>query len=210
MDGAHPLGEPVRLAGVALLLATLLTPSLPVRADQVYYPEEVPPPSRDVTPPGFTPAPITSGPLIREPLPPPPPEKPRWNRYFLPVTTDAATFVAGGRTIRLAGVDALPRGGVCKLSDGDNWPCGTTALFALRRFLAGRAIECFFLRSDKSDPLVAPCRIGKLDIGLWLVTQGWVKPDASDSYRKAAEAAHCAGLGLWRDAARDATCPATN
>lgn len=205
----------MRWAGVvaALFLVALATPLVPSRADQVHYPEEVPPPSRDVTPPGFTPAPITSGPLIREPLPPPPPEKPRWHRYFLPVTTDAATFVVSGRTIRLAGVDALPRGGVCKLGDGDNWPCGTSALFALRRFLAGRAIECYFLRSDKSDPLVAPCRIGKLDIGLWLLTQGWVKPEpsASDDYRKAADAAHCAGLGLWRAAGDNPQpCPSVN
>jgi endonuclease YncB( thermonuclease family) len=196
----------------ALLLAALTMPVAPSRADEVHFPEEVPPPSRDVTPPGVTPAPITSGPLIREPLPPPPPEKPRWHRYFLPETADAATFLVGDRTIRLAGVDALPRGGVCKLADGDNWPCGTTALFALRRFLGGRAIECFFLGTDRSNPLTAPCRIGRIDIGLWLVTQGWVKPEASapEDYRTAAEAAHCAGLGLWRGSAQEAACPATN
>jgi hypothetical protein len=204
----------MKRAGVAALLVVALTmPILPLaHADEVHMPEEVPPPSRDVTPPGVTPAPITSGPLIREPLPPPPPEKPRWHRYFLPETTDAATFLVRDGVIRLAGVDALPRGGVCKLADGSNWPCGTTALFALRRFLGGRAIECFFLRGDKGNPLTAPCRIGKLDIGLWLVTQGWVKAEASapEDYRKAADAAHCAGLGLWRDSAREASCPATN
>lgn len=203
----------MRRTGVAaLLLAALVMLPAGPRADEVHMPEEVPPPSRDVTPAGVMPAPITSGPLIREPLPPPPPEKPRWHRYFLPETADAATFLVTDRTIRLAGVDALPRGGVCKDGDGGNWPCGTTALFALRRFLAGRAIECFFLKSDKANPLTAPCRIGRMDIGLWLVTQGWVKAEAGapDNYRKAAEAAHCAGLGLWRDASRDADCPATN
>ncbi len=89
----------MRWAGVvaALFLVALAVPLVPSHADEVHYPEEVPPPSRDVTPPGFTPAPITSGPLIREPLPPPPPEKPRWHRYFLPVTTDAATFVVSGQ-----------------------------------------------------------------------------------------------------------------
>jgi endonuclease YncB( thermonuclease family) len=173
----------VRAAGIAaLLVAMLALPVHAVRADEVHMPEEVPPPSRDVTPPGVTPAPITSGPLIREPLPPPPPEKPRWHRYFLPETTDAATFLVQNRTIRLAGVDALPRGGVCRLADGGNWPCGTNALFALRRFLGGRAIECFFM----------------------------TKADAPESYAKAAEAAHCAGLGLWRSEAPPAACPATN
>ena len=203
----------MRRAGLAaLLVAALAMPVAAAQADEVHMPEEVPPPSRNVTPPGVTPAPITSGPLIREPLPPPPPEKPRWHRYFLPETTDAATFVVRDRTIRLAGVDALPRGGVCKAADGENWPCGTTALFALRRFLQGRAIECFFLGTDKSNPLTASCRIGKSDIGLWLVTQGWVKLEASapEGYRAAAEAAHCAGLGLWRGEPRDSVCPATN
>jgi len=203
----------VRATGIAaLFVAVLAISTQAVHADEVHMPEEVPPPSRDVTPPGFTPAPITSGPLIREPLPPPPPEKPRWHRYFLPETTDAATFFVRDRTIRLAGVDALPRGGVCRLADGGNWPCGANALFALRRFLGGRAIECFFLTSDRSEPLVAPCRIGRIDIALWLVAQGWVKPEASapEDYEKAAEAARCAGLGLWRGDEPAAGCPAAN
>ncbi len=200
-----------RGGAIAALLLALAMP-IPSVADEVHMPEMVPRPSRDVTPSGVTPAPITSGPLIREPLPPPPPEKPRWHRFFLPATTDAATFVAENRQIRLAGVTAVPRDVACKLADGSDWPCGTTALFALRRFLQGRAIECYFLSGDKAKPLVAPCRIGKTDIGLWLLTEGWVTAEktASADYRKAAEAAHCEGLGLWRGTAKGTSCPVTN
>jgi endonuclease YncB( thermonuclease family) len=196
----------------ALLLALCIVAPTSLNADQVHMPEMVPPPSRDVTPSGVTPAPITSGPLIREPLPPLPPEKPGWHRFFLPETTDAATFVVGTRTIRLAGVTAVPRDVSCKLADGSEWPCGTTALFALRRFLQGRAIECDFMASDKTNPVVAPCRMGKTDIALWLLGGGWVTAEktAPDEYRKTAQAAHCAGLGLWRGTAKGASCAATN
>ena len=86
-------------------------------------PEIVPPPSRDVTPLGVTPAPYTSGPLIREAAPPPADAR-RWHRFELPVTTDAATFVTHDRTIRIAGVVALPRTTTCRSATIGDWPCG--------------------------------------------------------------------------------------
>ena len=75
--------------------------------------EVVPPPSRDVTPPGITPAPQGDGPLIREAVPPPPPEPPRWRRFFLPKTLDAGTFGVKAMAIRISGVDPPPRDATC-------------------------------------------------------------------------------------------------
>lgn len=177
--------------------------------------EIVPPPSRDVTPPGMTPAPVGPGPLVREPIPAPPkppvvrdpvlaspPDSLRWHRFILPETTDAATFVVHGRSIRIAGVLALARGATCHDAAGEDWPCGDVALEALRHFLLGRPVDCSFLGADKSDPLIAPCRVGRTDLGSWLLRQGWAKVGrrASQPYRHAADDARCAGRGLWHGA----------
>jgi endonuclease YncB( thermonuclease family) len=197
-------------AVVCLLLA--LAP-LPSHAEED---EIVPPPSRDVTPPGVTPAPVGPGPLVREPvaipiapdprpLPavltpvrPPRPVGPGWHRFVLPETTDAATFVVQDLTIRIAGVSPLPREASCHNAEDENWPCGDVALDAFRHFLLGRPVYCF-LGADKSNSLVAPCRVGRTDLGTWLLAQGWARAatGASRKYRHAADDARCAGRGLW-------------
>jgi endonuclease YncB( thermonuclease family) len=161
----------------------------------------LPPPARDVTPPGVTPGPKVDGPVERIPAPPTPPPEARWWRFFLPATSDAATFAVDGKqTIRVAGVEPPPVDATCPLADGTKWPCGRTALYSLRRFLHGRAIECYFPRIDGVGDITAPCRVGPTDIGLWLLSQGWARPDdlATDEYRGAAKAAVCDQRGIWR------------
>jgi len=186
-----------RLIAVVAMLAFVA--ATPVGA-QAPMAEIVAPAARDVTPPGVTPGPSSEGPLMREPMPPRPPDPPRWRRFFLPETTNAATFVAGDRTIRIVGVSAPARDATCRQASGAAWPCGRTALHALRMFLRGRAIECFFPHADTAVEITAPCRVGKTDLGLWLLSQGWAKPGqyATDEYRKAADGARCARRGLWR------------
>ncbi len=69
VDGADHLGEPVRALALAVL-AIGLTAATAWGAG----PELVEPAVRNVTPPGMTPGPEVDGPLIREPVPPPPPD----------------------------------------------------------------------------------------------------------------------------------------
>lgn len=201
MDRPHHLGEPVRRLGLALLLALL---ALPASAEVVILP-----PTRDVTPPDMTPGPKVVGPLERVAPPPAPPPKARWWRFFLPATTDAATFASGGKTIHVAGAEPPPVDAACPLADGGAWPCGRTALHSLRMFLRGRAIECYFPEVSDLTDVTAPCRVGQTDIGLWLLSQGWARPNdlATDDYRAAAGAALCAGRGIWRGQAAPADCP---
>jgi endonuclease YncB( thermonuclease family) len=155
---------------------------------------------RDVTPPGITPAPKVDGPLERIPAPPRPPEPSRWWRFYLPETTDSATFVTEGRTIRVSGVVPPPVDETCGAGDGGAWPCGRMALTGLRLFLRGRAVECYYPLEGDISEIVAPCRVGPTDIGAWLLTQGWATPSdiASDDYRRDFESARCAGRGLWK------------
>jgi len=212
------------LAGIALGLSLGLAAATAVA--QELEGEIVPPPSRDVTPPGVTPAPVGPGPLIREYVPPPPPpvrvlvppplvhepvsDPLRWHRFILPETTDAATFVVDGRSIRIAGVFALARSATCRNAAEEDWPCGDVALEAFRHFLLGRPVECSFLGADASDPLIAPCRVGRTDLGSWLLRQGWAKAgsQASPRYRQAAGDARCADRGLWHGTDERAACMA--
>jgi len=171
--------------------------------------EIVAPPSRDVTPPGVTPGPTADGPLFREPIPPPPPAPPRWRKFFLPKTSDAATIHVDERTIRISGVTAPAADAVCRRQDGTTWPCGRAALFAFRMFIGGRAVECYFPGLEDAVDITAPCRIGRTDLGQWLIQQGWVMPGdlATDEYRKASEEARCARRGLWQFTEQsDGTC----
>ena len=164
--------------------------------------QDLPPVVRDVTPPGITPGPPSDGPLVREPAPPPPAQPPRWRRFFLPVTTDAATFVVGSLTIHIAGVSPLTVAATCRLTDGSDWPCGQTALIRFRMFLHGRAVECYFAE-PRGDEIVAPCRVGKTDLGTWLLSAGWAGAGESPSAAEvaAATAARCAGVGMWKGTA---------
>jgi endonuclease YncB( thermonuclease family) len=212
------------LAGLALGLSLGLATVAAVA--QELEGEVVPPASRDVTPPGVTPAPAGPGPLVREYVPPPPPpvralvpaplvrepasDPLRWHRFVLPETADAATFVVDGRSIRIAGVFALARSATCRNAAEEDWPCGDIALEALRHFLLGRPVECSFLGADNSDPLIVPCRVGRTDLGSWLLKQGWAKAgsQASLQYRQAADDARCGNRGLWRDTDERAACMA--
>lgn len=189
-------------AVVSLFLALLVLPAVAA--------EIVPSASRDVTPPGIMPGPVGKGPLVREAVPPRPPEPARWRRYFLPVTTDAATFLVKGQTIRVAGVTPPAAAEVCRRGDGSEWPCGRTALYALRMFLHGRAVECFFPFVEGAAEITAPCRVGKTDLGSWLLAAGWAKASelATSEYLTASLGARCARLGIWVGEAPPDLCPA--
>lgn len=204
MDGADHLGESVS-AVRALILALI------VAAQSASAQDIVAPATRDVTPPGVTPGPKGEGLLVREPTPPRPPEPPRWRRYFLPATTDAATFVIDGRlTIRISGVTPPAVDAACSFADGEAWPCGRTALHAFRMFLRGRAVECYFPPVDDVAEVTAPCRVGETDLGRWLLAAGWARTNelATDAYLTAEVGARCANAGIWQGVARPDDCPA--
>jgi endonuclease YncB( thermonuclease family) len=205
MDGAHHLGEPVRRTAAFIIAAFASTVALAEDTSNGLGGT-----IRDVTPPGMTPAPKVDGPLERIPPPPRPPQLVQWRRFALPVTTDAATFVTAGATIRVLGVVPPPANQTCHRTDGSDWPCGQAALTGLRRFLRGRDVECYYAPSPGETDIVAPCRVGPTDIGAWLLTEGWATPadTASDDYRKDADEARCDRRGLWDGTVAPADCPA--
>jgi hypothetical protein len=198
----QPLAGPPAPAAEAAPSGMISIPPIPdaPASTVAQLPETVRPAQRDVTPPGMTPGPQGEGPLTREPAPPKPAEPPQWRRFDLPETVDATTFKVLGRTVRIAGVVAPQPGETCKRQDGGDWPCGRTALHSFRMFLGGRSIECFFPYADTAVEITAPCRVGQVDLGLWLLKTGWAKPGAyaTEEYLRASDQAHCNRRGLWR------------
>jgi endonuclease YncB( thermonuclease family) len=183
----------------------------------------VPPPSdlvtstvrsvRNVTAPGMTPAPVVTGPLEREAVPKRPPPPPRWKK-FSPVTVhEAGLLDLGARKVRLAGIVAPAEGRLCRPpATGDataEMPCARLAMVALRSRIRAFGVECQVSTSDDtSDPAIAPCRIGKTDLALWMIEQGWAEaaPKAPDGYAAAEKAARCGQRGIWRAEGPPADC----
>ena len=77
-------------------------------------------------------------------------------------------------------------------------------------FLHGRAVECLFTYAEGATGIAAPCRVGKTDLGEWLLANGWAIPTdaASDAYRRASARARCTRLGIWRGERTPQSCPA--
>ena len=199
---------------VALAVVSVPAPFTPAAGQTSDRVEFVTPKMRDVTPPGIIPWPQGQGPLVREETRPNAgaragePQTPRWHRFYLVQTTDAATFDADGMIIRVSGVTSPEVADTCALADGASWPCGRSARHASRMFVRGRAVECYFPFVDSLQEITAPCRVGGADLGLWLVTRGWARTSdlATDAYREAEGQARCSGSGLWRAVPPGADC----
>ena len=126
--------------------------------------------------------------------------------------TDAATFDAKRVTIRVSGVVRRRSTGSARRAGGEEWPCGRTALYALRMFLRGRAVECYLpplgqaVRGDRPVP-------GRTDRPRRLAppTGLGARPTTTPprNTRRRRSRARCEQLGLWQGTAADGTCPAS-
>jgi endonuclease YncB( thermonuclease family) len=197
--------------------------SAPAGPEPVVTPPEVVPPSsdlvtstvrsvRNVTAPGMTPAQVPSGELEREAMPKRPPAPPRW-KVFSPVTVREADLLgAGGRSIRLAGIVPPAAGRQCRRPATEGaaveMPCARMAVVALRNRIRSFGVECQVAANDAADPAVAPCRIGKTDLSLWMIEQGWAEaaPRAPEGYGAAEKEARCARRGIWQAGDTPADC----
>lgn len=116
---------------------------------------------------------------------------------YRPVATGSATFEAMGYRLAIAGTDSVDPGAICN-HDGASWPCGIHARTAVRLWLRGRALACDMPPEASDDQLlVVGCRIGKQDVGAWLVANGWAHAAKGGPYAEAEAAARAAGLGIF-------------
>lgn len=115
---------------------------------------------------------------------------------FQPFVENAGTLIAEGRTITLKHVVAVNAGQMCDTADGGQWPCGMKSRTALRALVRGRAISCL-LPDQQKTAVETECRIGKENLGEWLVEQGWAAPKPGSDLESLGRAAKLMGRGIY-------------
>jgi endonuclease YncB( thermonuclease family) len=166
-------------------------------------------PARPVATAMVAPPPVDYGTLVRaaprdplgplgQALPPPSVKPDDWDGTILyrPVAVGSAEFAAMGYRIAIAGTESIDPLQTCKF-DGAEWPCGVRARTAVRLWLRGRALSCIVPPDADRQLLVAGCRLGKQDVGTWLVSNGWARAAAGGPYAPAEEQARKAKLGIF-------------
>ncbi|WP_348524623.1 thermonuclease family protein [Mesorhizobium huakuii] len=142
-------------------------------------------------------------------MPPKPKMPDDWNgtKLFQPVATAAGLIEAKGYSVAISGIDVVPQDETCT-TDGKSWPCGIRARTAFRAFLRGRAVVCTVPPEGGRDRIAAQCRIGKQDVGQWLVENGWARAAKGGPYVEAGEKAQSAKKGIFGSAPNLAGMPA--
>ncbi|MGN6305336.1 MAG: thermonuclease family protein [Mesorhizobium sp.] len=132
-------------------------------------------------------------------LPPKPKMPDEWKGkpLFQPLATAAGVFQAMGYTVAISGVDAVMPDESCTDAAGKEWNCGMRARSAFRAFLRGRAPICTVPPEGGRDAISAACRIGKQDLGAWLVANGWARAAKGGSYAEAEEVARKEHMGIF-------------
>jgi endonuclease YncB( thermonuclease family) len=166
-------------------------------------------PARPVAATMVAPPPFDYGTLVRaaprdplgplgQALPPPPVKPDDWDGTILyrPVAVGSAEFEAMGYRIAIAGTQSIDPLQVCTF-EGAEWPCGVRARAAVRLWLRGRALSCIIPSEADRQLLVAACRLGKQDVGTWLVSNGWARAAAGGPYTPAEEQAREAKMGIF-------------
>ena len=119
-----------------------------------------------------------------------------WNRRPARVI-DGDTIEVAGERIRLHGIDAPESGQTCVVGL-EVWLCGQKADHALYNFIGTSPMTCQEQGIDRYGRTIATCSVRGLDIGAWMVMQGWALAyrryslDYVDQERRA----QIAGLGV--------------
>ncbi|MFD2054174.1 thermonuclease family protein [Mesorhizobium calcicola] len=131
-------------------------------------------------------------------VPPKAPMPEDWREVLLyrPVATSSAIFESMGRKVIISGIQGIDPDGSCSFHDV-TWPCGQRARAAFNSWLRGRALKCFVPPDVERFAIAAPCRLGKQDVGAWLVSNGWATALPSGIYGKAQVTAQGAEMGIF-------------
>ncbi|MEM9496569.1 MAG: thermonuclease family protein [Pseudomonadota bacterium] len=108
---------------------------------------------------------------------------------------DGDTLEIDGKGYRIHGIDAPEIGQKC-----GGWHCGKEAANELLSLIAGQAVQCEALDTDRYGRLIAICRAGGTDLGQALVERGfaWAYREYSGDYVPQEDKARSARLGVWQ------------
>ena len=136
------------------------------------------------------------GPLspFARPLPPP---KPDHSRIHRPLAEAAGRILGQGLMVEIAGLEIVEPGEFCTDPDGIEWPCGMRARTAFRGLLRGRAVSCDIPPEFDGSEIKTGCMLGKLDLGQWIVANGWARAVAGGPYEEHAQVARDAEKGIF-------------
>lgn len=113
---------------------------------------------------------------------------------------DAGAVEIGGREIRIYGVTAPVESQICE-RNAAAWRCGQDASWALAEQLERHWVLCDTVPPGDPDASTAICYLGGrggLDVGAWLVEQGWALADPGRSdYVAQQQVAERSARGLW-------------
>jgi endonuclease YncB( thermonuclease family) len=130
------------------------------------------------------------------PLQTPMPQDWRETLLYRPIATSSATFESMGRKVVISGLASVEPDRTCSFGD-ISWPCGQRARAAFNSWLRGRALKCFVPPEVERFAIAAPCRLGKQDVGAWLVSNGWAIALPTGIYGKAQATAQGAEMGIF-------------
>ncbi len=156
---------------------------------------------RDVTPDDFVQTPSSEGTVLERlpakeppPVPPRPPKPVVWKR---PIVYAAGKLKSDEVEIQLTGIEPVPIDEQCFGESAETWPCGRIAKTAFANFIRTRSINCD-PSSQKDKKVITRCRVGKIDLGKWLVGNGWAR--SSDTmYAEEQELAKSKQQGIWSE-----------
>jgi len=126
----------------------------------------------------------------------PMPQDWRETLLYRPIATSSAIFESMGWKVAISGAQDIAADQTCSFRD-EVWPCGQRARAAFNAWLRGRALNCFLPPETERFAIAAPCRLGKQDVGAWLVANGWAMALPGGVYGKAEAVARNAGMGIF-------------
>ena len=126
----------------------------------------------------------------------PMPQDWRETLLYRPIATSSATFESMGWKVAISGAQDIGVDRTCSFRD-EAWPCGLRARAAFNAWLRGRALNCVLPTDAERFAIAAPCRLGKQDVGAWLVANGWAMALPGGIYGKAEAIARTAGMGIF-------------
>jgi endonuclease YncB( thermonuclease family) len=126
--------------------------------------------------------------------------KPTTKTYYRVTVPDSGTLKAGKVVIKLDGIVARPTDAQCQDEKGKSWPCGAAAKAALSRLVRARAVVCTLPETAEQKSFTTRCAVSGTDLSIWMVRQGWAKPNdpPEPALADAARAAKSERIGLWR------------